>query len=241
MYVRFELLRFSPICFSTYKESILCRWSFCILQIFVAVPGPPTSPFLATALQASTYILLLCFGLTAQVALWISLHLLTSWTLNVLSEYRKGSPHEGLQLQLSTEEKRHFSSLLAMANRERSKELRIGFYLCADGLWFKVENFATFLPGFAWSLHTFHFSERKPYEVSVWWQAWTLFFSRAFAYNISTNILHIVKIGKAERPSGKCAKLHSVTASNNRDHSMRSLLSLPFPNTINCSPGSQAL
>jgi len=38
-----------------------------------------------------------------------------------------------------------------------------------------------------------------------------------------------------------CAKLHTVAASNNRDHLMRSLLMSPLASTINCSPGSQAL
>jgi len=36
-----------------------------------------------------------------------------------------------------------------------------------------------------------------------------LFFSRAFAYNISTNILHIVKIGKAERQVCKASQRDS--------------------------------
>ena len=38
-----------------------------------------------------------------------------------------------------------------------------------------------------------------------------------------------------------CAKLHTVAASNNRDHPTRSLSSSPLASTINCSPGSQAL
>jgi len=44
---------------------------------------------------------------------------------------------------------------------------------------------------------------------------------------------------RSETASGKCAKLHTVVASNNRDHPTRS--SLPSRSTINCSPGSQAL
>ena len=46
---------------------------------------------------------------------------------------------------------------------------------------------------------------------------------------------------RSESPSGKCAKLDTVAASNNRDHPTRSLSSLPSGSTINCSPGSQAL
>ena len=46
---------------------------------------------------------------------------------------------------------------------------------------------------------------------------------------------------RSESPSGKCAKLHTVAASNNRDHTTRSLSSSPFARTINCSPGSQRL
>jgi len=46
---------------------------------------------------------------------------------------------------------------------------------------------------------------------------------------------------RSESPSGKCAKLYTVAASNNRDHPKRSLPSLPSGSTINCSPGSQAL
>ena len=46
---------------------------------------------------------------------------------------------------------------------------------------------------------------------------------------------------RSEIPSGKCAKLRTVAASNNRDHPTRSLSSSPLASTINCSPGSQAL
>jgi len=44
-----------------------------------------------------------------------------------------------------------------------------------------------------------------------------------------------------ESLSGKCSNLHTVAASNNRDHLTRSLSSLPSGSTINCSPDSQAL
>ena len=71
---------FSSICFSTYQENILCKCFFYILQRFVAVPGPPTFPFPATAPQASAYTLLLCFELTAQVAALVLPRLLTSLT-----------------------------------------------------------------------------------------------------------------------------------------------------------------
>jgi len=46
---------------------------------------------------------------------------------------------------------------------------------------------------------------------------------------------------RSEIPSGMCAKLRTVAACNNRDHPTRSLSSLPFASTINCSPGPQAL
>ena len=46
---------------------------------------------------------------------------------------------------------------------------------------------------------------------------------------------------RSEIPSGMCAKLRTVAASNNRDYPTRSLSSSPFASTINCSPGSQAL
>jgi len=45
---------------------------------------------------------------------------------------------------------------------------------------------------------------------------------------------------RSEIPSGMCADLRTVAASNNRDHPTRSLSSSPFASTINCSPGSQA-
>jgi len=45
---------------------------------------------------------------------------------------------------------------------------------------------------------------------------------------------------RSEIPSGMCAKLRTVAASNNRDHPPRSLSSSPLASTINCSPGSQA-
>jgi len=46
---------------------------------------------------------------------------------------------------------------------------------------------------------------------------------------------------RSEIPSGMCAKLRTVAASNNRDLPTMSLSSSPFASTINCSPGSQAL
>jgi len=46
---------------------------------------------------------------------------------------------------------------------------------------------------------------------------------------------------RLESPSGKCAKLNTVTASNNRDHLLRSLLLSLLGSTINCSSTSQAL
>ena len=46
---------------------------------------------------------------------------------------------------------------------------------------------------------------------------------------------------RSEIPSGVCAELRTVAASNNRDHPTRSLSSSQFASTINCSPGSQAL
>ena len=46
---------------------------------------------------------------------------------------------------------------------------------------------------------------------------------------------------RSESPSGKCAKLRTVAASNSRDHPRRSLSSSPLASTINCSPGSQVL
>jgi len=46
---------------------------------------------------------------------------------------------------------------------------------------------------------------------------------------------------RSEIPSGMCAKLRTVAASNNRDHPTRSLSSLPLAGTINCSTGSQVL
>ena len=44
-----------------------------------------------------------------------------------------------------------------------------------------------------------------------------------------------------QSPSGKCANLHAVAASNNRGHPTRSLSSLPSGNTINRLWSSQAL
>ena len=44
-----------------------------------------------------------------------------------------------------------------------------------------------------------------------------------------------------KRPSGMCAKLRTVAASNNRVHPTRSLSSSPLASTINCSLASQAL
>jgi len=46
---------------------------------------------------------------------------------------------------------------------------------------------------------------------------------------------------RSEIPSGMCAELRTVAASNSRDHPTRSLSSSPSASTINCSPGSQAL
>ena len=46
---------------------------------------------------------------------------------------------------------------------------------------------------------------------------------------------------RSEIPSGMCAKLRTVAASNNRDHPTRSFSSSPSASTTNCSPGSQAL
>ena len=46
---------------------------------------------------------------------------------------------------------------------------------------------------------------------------------------------------RSEILSGMCAKLHTVAASNNKDHPTRSLSSSPLAPTVNCSPGSQAL
>jgi len=46
---------------------------------------------------------------------------------------------------------------------------------------------------------------------------------------------------RSESPSGKCAKLHSAAASNNRDHPTRSLLSSPLASTVICSLTSRAL
>jgi len=44
-----------------------------------------------------------------------------------------------------------------------------------------------------------------------------------------------------ERLTGKCAKLRTVAASNNRVHLTRSLFSSPLASIINCSQGWQAL
>ena len=46
---------------------------------------------------------------------------------------------------------------------------------------------------------------------------------------------------QSESLTGKCTKLHTLAASNNRDHVTGSLSLLPSGSTINCSPGSQAL
>ena len=46
---------------------------------------------------------------------------------------------------------------------------------------------------------------------------------------------------QSESLSGKCAKCHTVAATNNRDQQRRSLSSSPLATTINCSSGSQAL
>jgi len=52
---------------------------------------------------------------------------------------------------------------------------------------------------------------------------------------------HSTILLRSEIPSGMCAELRTMAASNNRDHPTRSLSSSLFANTINCSPGSQAL
>ena len=46
---------------------------------------------------------------------------------------------------------------------------------------------------------------------------------------------------RSKSPSGKCAKLHTVEASNNRDNKTRSLSPSPLASSIKCSLGSQAL
>ena len=46
---------------------------------------------------------------------------------------------------------------------------------------------------------------------------------------------------RSESPSGKCAKLRTVAASNSRVYLTRSLSSSPLTSIINCSPASQAL
>ena len=48
-------------------------------------------------------------------------------------------------------------------------------------------------------------------------------------------------VPRSESPSGMCAKLRTVAASNNRVHPTRSLSSSPLASTINWSPASQAL
>jgi len=52
---------------------------------------------------------------------------------------------------------------------------------------------------------------------------------------------HSITFLLLESPSRNCAKLHTVAASNNRDHPARSLSSSPLASTINCSLASQAL
>ena len=52
---------------------------------------------------------------------------------------------------------------------------------------------------------------------------------------------HSIILLRSETPSGMCAKLHIVAASNNRDHTPRSLSSSPLASTINCLLVSQAL
>jgi len=51
----------------------------------------------------------------------------------------------------------------------------------------------------------------------------------------------LLELLRSESPSGKGAKLHTVAASNNRDHMPWSLSSLPSGSRISCSPRSQAL
>jgi len=51
--------------------------------------------------------------------------------------------------------------------------------------------------------------------------------------NVSITLL------RSEIPSGMCAKLRTVAASNNRDHPTRPLSPSLLASTINCSPGSQ--
>ena len=55
---------------------------------------------------------------------------------------------------------------------------------------------------------------------------------------LETTVLQLLL--RSEIPSGMCAELRTMAASNNRDHP-RSLSSSLLASTINCSPGSQAL
>ena len=66
-------------------------------------------------------------------------------------------------------------------------------------------------------------------KLSVDWFEW-----------IQNTVVYLMVL-RSEIPSGMCAKLRTVAASNNRDHPTRSLSSSPLASTINCSPGSQAL
>ena len=61
--------------------------------------------------------------------------------------------------------------------------------------------------------------------------------------NMVYDLLHQVMLVllRLESLSGKCTKLHTVAASNNRVHLTRSFSSSSLATTINCSLGSQAL
>jgi len=50
---------------------------------------------------------------------------------------------------------------------------------------------------------------------------------------------HFKELLRLENPSGKCAKLHSMAASNNRNHATRSLSSSPLAGITMCSAQSQ--
>jgi len=63
----------------------------------------------------------------------------------------------------------------------------------------------------------------------------------AYILRSTARLCGTILVLRSESPSGKCAKLHTVAASNNSDHPTRSLSSSPSARTVNCSPGSQAL
>ena len=66
---------------------------------------------------------------------------------------------------------------------------------------------------------------------------WSTFGESQVVKSISVRWLQLLRL---ESPSGKCVKLHTVAASNNRVNPTR-ISSSPSGSTINCSPGSQAL